>query len=813
MVLRLVAVFVALIAAQTAVALEPIPDKLVVLTFDDAVSSQHTVVRPILKKHGFGATFFITEGFTFPINKQDYLTWQQIAELDADGFEIGNHTRDHMTINERSLPKLKEQLEHIAARCAEHGIAKPVSFAYPGNGIQEAAFAILAEHGIRFARRGGAPEYSYEWGRGFAFEPGVDHPLLIPSAGDARPDWTIEDFKRAVAQAKNGRIAVLQFHGVPDREHPWVHTDPQRFGEWMQYLKDGGFKVLALRDLAQYVDPQKTPARAFAAIEQRQAARTETLVELQVVEADGARPIPARVYIRNEAGQWFFPKSANIAQGSAIRYERKNGGHPNALEMHTTLSAHPARVELAPGNYTVTVERGLEYVPLTKTIVVGSPQNGVQKETLELARWVNMAANRWWSGDTHSHRDPRDLPNVVLAEDLNVAVPMVNWTTESNVPPNVSAKNFKVEHNGNPFSIDATRLWSPQGTEYEIFKTDGKNHTLGAFLIVNHKRPFDLPVLPLKAVAERVRAEGGLIDLEKHNWNWSIAIVPLLGVDLFELGNNHHWRAEYGLKNWAVPAAPYMQVKGSGTDDEDSWTLYGFQTYYALLNCGFRIKPTAGTANGVHPVPLGFNRVYVQLDEPFSYDAWMKGLGAGRSFVTNGPMLTVKVDDQHPGHVFAATGAARRTVRLTGQVASERPLSSIEVVINGDTIRTVVASNSTAALDLKLGLKGGPPVAPSATAYVTQLDTEIEIPNSDSSWVAVRCWERRPAGRQRFAHTAPWHFEVPGQPPRPRRAEIEWLVQRVESEIKRNVGVLPEAALDEFRSSLAIYQEIAKRAR
>lgn len=51
--------------------LEPIPDKLVVLTFDDSKASHYTVVRPLLKKYGFGATFFITEGFTFRANKED----------------------------------------------------------------------------------------------------------------------------------------------------------------------------------------------------------------------------------------------------------------------------------------------------------------------------------------------------------------------------------------------------------------------------------------------------------------------------------------------------------------------------------------------------------------------------------------------------------------------------------------------------------------------------------------------------------------------------------------------------------------------
>src|SRR6266850_2336971 len=88
--------------------LEPIPDKLVVLTFDDSKASHYTVVRPLLKQYGFSATFFITEGFSFRTNKKDYMTWEQIAELHRDGFEIGNHTRDHMGVNARNLDQLTE---------------------------------------------------------------------------------------------------------------------------------------------------------------------------------------------------------------------------------------------------------------------------------------------------------------------------------------------------------------------------------------------------------------------------------------------------------------------------------------------------------------------------------------------------------------------------------------------------------------------------------------------------------------------------------------------------------------------------------
>jgi peptidoglycan/xylan/chitin deacetylase (PgdA/CDA1 family) len=195
---------------------EPIPDRLVVLTFDDSVQSHVTVARPILKRYGFGATFFVTEGFHFATDKANYMTWEEIRALHDDGFEIGNHTRDHMTVTAKTVDHLEEQLGAIDQRCKLAGIPKPISFAYPGNGIAPEALSVLRAHGIKFARRGGAPEYPYALGRGFAFEPGQDHPLLVPTAGDARPAWTLDDLKRAVGQARAGKIAVLQFHGVPE---------------------------------------------------------------------------------------------------------------------------------------------------------------------------------------------------------------------------------------------------------------------------------------------------------------------------------------------------------------------------------------------------------------------------------------------------------------------------------------------------------------------------------------------------------------------------------------------------------------------
>jgi peptidoglycan/xylan/chitin deacetylase (PgdA/CDA1 family) len=114
---------------------EPVPDRLVVLTFDEAVKSHVTVARPILKRYGFGATFFITEGFRFATDKASYMTGEEIRALHDDGFEIGNHTGDHMVMTARTVDRMRDQLRAIDRRCEEAGIPKPISFAYPGNAI------------------------------------------------------------------------------------------------------------------------------------------------------------------------------------------------------------------------------------------------------------------------------------------------------------------------------------------------------------------------------------------------------------------------------------------------------------------------------------------------------------------------------------------------------------------------------------------------------------------------------------------------------------------------------------------------------
>lgn len=259
--------------ATDGVALEPIPDGLVVLTFDDGNKSDIAFVAPKLREYGFGASFYITEGLGFKADseKQRYVSWDDVRQLHRLGFEVGNHTGSHPDMTKLSADAIRADLAVIEERCIEHGVPKPTSFVFPGWRHSPAAVQVLQERGYLFARRGVSPEHpdGGRGARGRPYDPAEDHPLLIPTTGYAGPEWDFEDLVWAVDQARDGKIAVLTFHGVPALEHPWVHTTPEDFLRYMDYLQARRCTVIALRDLIRYVDPAQGPADPYEPIRRR----------------------------------------------------------------------------------------------------------------------------------------------------------------------------------------------------------------------------------------------------------------------------------------------------------------------------------------------------------------------------------------------------------------------------------------------------------------------------------------------------------------------------------------------------------------
>jgi len=237
----------ALVDDPTGIIKKPIPDKTVVFTFDDGCASGATVAAPILKKHGYGGTFYVSDAYLFRERKDWYMTWPQIRTLAGEGFEIGNHTRGHGQLSLTGVPGCQAYVWTLEDEMIANRIPRPTTFCWPFYDVNPKFYPLLSSWGYIFARGG--------YGR--VYRPAVDNPFDVPSFAVGGVGMTMEGFISAVQQATAGRVVVLCFHGTPDMEHAACGTDPDLFEDMVDYMKDNHYKVIAMRDLAEYIDAEK----------------------------------------------------------------------------------------------------------------------------------------------------------------------------------------------------------------------------------------------------------------------------------------------------------------------------------------------------------------------------------------------------------------------------------------------------------------------------------------------------------------------------------------------------------------------------
>jgi peptidoglycan/xylan/chitin deacetylase (PgdA/CDA1 family) len=107
-----------------------IPDKPVILTFDDGYLDAYTVVFPLLQQYDSVGTFFLLTA-ALDYENPNYITWAMAEEMAAAGMEIQAHGRDHIDL--RGLPHdmLVHQIAGARQTLEEH-IGQPVQFfCYP----------------------------------------------------------------------------------------------------------------------------------------------------------------------------------------------------------------------------------------------------------------------------------------------------------------------------------------------------------------------------------------------------------------------------------------------------------------------------------------------------------------------------------------------------------------------------------------------------------------------------------------------------------------------------------------------------------
>ena len=137
----------------TGIIKKPIPDRLVVFTFDDGCASHATVAAPILKKHGFSGTFYVSDAYLFRERKDWYLTWPQIRAMAEDGFEIGNHTRGHGQLSHTDVGGCQAYVWTLEDEMIANRIPKPTTFCWPFYVVNTKFYPLLSSWGYTLRQR------------------------------------------------------------------------------------------------------------------------------------------------------------------------------------------------------------------------------------------------------------------------------------------------------------------------------------------------------------------------------------------------------------------------------------------------------------------------------------------------------------------------------------------------------------------------------------------------------------------------------------------------------------------------------------
>lgn len=409
-------------------------------------------------------------------------------------------------------------------------------------------------------------------------------------------------------------------------------------------------------------------------------------------------------------------------------------------------------LDVSRGSYTFEIERGPEYAVTSGHFTI--EDHADDRHEVRLRRQVDMAAEGWWSGDLHVHRPAKHMELLMRAEDLHVA-PVITWWNRENPwaksgPPPSPLRKF-----------DGDRFYHTLAGEDE--------RGGGALLYFNLPRPLEIAgaerefPCSTRYLAEARTKPGAWIDAEKPFW-WDFPLWLATGqIDSIGLAHNHHGRdATLDNEAWGKPRDA-QRLRGPWGNGQ--WTQ---EIYFHALNCGLRIPPTAGSASGVLPNPVGYNRVYAFVGQDFSYEAWWEALRAGRVTVTNGPLLRPLVAGKLPGHVFTAQAGETLDLDVNLKLSTRDPIQYVEIIKNGRVEHSVPLDRLAQGHNLP------------------------RLKFDDSGWFLIRAVaDVEPT--YRFGCTGPYYVEFSDSPrPVSRRSAqffLDWVDERT--------AALPELVKDE----------------
>jgi Tol biopolymer transport system component len=541
----------------------------------------------------------------------------------------------------------------------------------------------------------------------------------------ARPDWS-PDGTRVVYSSYLGR----PWHQL------WLMTSeggdpfPLTYGEFdataPRWSRDGARIAFVSNQGGNtslwVIDMPGGRKQRVEARERRYRAPVGTL-RIEVTDRAG-RPLSARVSVTGPDGRGYAPDDAWRHADEA--FDRADG----PFEYAYFHSAGAADITVPAGAVRVEVWRGPEYRVARADVAV--PAGGRRLQRLILERLDSLPARGWWSGDLHVHMNyggayrntPRHLAFQARAEDLHVVENLI-VNKEQRIPDiayfrtdadPVSRPGFVLMH-AQEFH---TSFWGHMGllglgSHYVLPDYAGYPNTAAASLALTNAR-----------VADLAHAQGALVgyvhpfDTKPDPADTTESLSYELPVDV------------------ALGKVDYLEVMGYSDH------LVTSEIWYRLLNCGFRLPAGAGTDAFPNFAslrgPPGLVRVFVQAGATLDHRRWLAGLKAGRTFVTNAPLVEFSLAGRGAGDEIRLPGGSHRLTARVG-LRSNVPVDHLEIIGNGKVVATIP-------------LRGD---------RRTASDT-ISIPVSASGWYLLRAYGDRAAlpilDLYPFASTSPIYVQI-----------------------------------------------------
>lgn len=387
-------------------------------------------------------------------------------------------------------------------------------------------------------------------------------------------------------------------------------------------------------------------------------------VTLRVVERGDRKPVPVKLHVHGEAGEYLAPLDRHRKPNTGWM-EDFNPEFVNKDLHRCTYIPGETVIDLPITRVYVEVSKGFEIRPVRKVVSITPSTKTV---TLEIEKVLPWRARGWVSADTHVHvLSPTTALFEGEAEGVNVV--------------NVLATQWG-EMFTNVGDFDGKHTWGSKETggdgEYLVrVGTENRQHVLGHISLLGYtgnmivplcvggpdESALGDPVCVLMAEwARKCKKQGGLVIMPHFpNPRMENAANLISGdIDAVEMTS---WENLYG-----------------GIDP------YSLSDWYRYLNCGYFIPAVGGTDKMTALTPVGAIRTYAHIprNRAFTYASWMDAIRAGNTFVTYGPLVEFRVEGK-PAGARIKMKRSGGTLNVEWETASVTvPMSRVDLVVNGE---------------------------------------------------------------------------------------------------------------------------------